>query len=92
MVIPKTAKHPDNAHAFINYILRPDVVAKISNATRYANANLAAVKLMDPALVNNPNIYPNEQKKRTLFTPVVEAPATARLEGRIWLGLKASKP
>ncbi|OAJ55148.1 spermidine/putrescine ABC transporter substrate-binding protein PotF [Paraburkholderia ginsengiterrae] len=92
MVIPKTAKHPDNAHAFINYILRPDVVAKISNATRYANANQGALRLMDPALINNPNIYPDEQKKRTLFTPVAEAPATARLEGRIWLGLKASKP
>jgi putative spermidine/putrescine transport system substrate-binding protein len=92
MVIPKTARHPDNAHAFINYILRPDVVAKISNATRYANANQGALKLMDPALVNNPNVYPSEQKKQTLFTPVAESPATARLEGRVWLTVKASKP
>ncbi|PCE23422.1 spermidine/putrescine ABC transporter substrate-binding protein PotF [Paraburkholderia acidicola] len=92
MVIPKTAKHPDNAHAFINYILRPDVIAKISNATRYANANQAALKLMDPTLVNNPGIYPGEQRRQTLFTPVVESPATSRLEGRTWLGFKVSKP
>ncbi|MBN3771760.1 MULTISPECIES: polyamine ABC transporter substrate-binding protein [unclassified Burkholderia] len=92
MVIPASAKHPDNAHAFINYILRPDVIAKISNSTRYANANQGALKLMDPALVRDPGIYPDEATRRTLFTPIAESPAAMRLEGRTWLGFKTARP
>ncbi|WP_274003746.1 extracellular solute-binding protein [Burkholderia sp. FERM BP-3421] len=82
MAIPKTARHPDNAHRFIDYILRPDVVAKISNARRYANANRDALPYMDPALARNPLIYPGETVRRTLFTPEAEAPALSRLQGR----------
>ncbi|WP_322023913.1 extracellular solute-binding protein [Burkholderia sp. BCC1977] len=92
MVIPAAAKHPDNAHAFINYILRPDVIAKISNSTRYANANQGALKLMDPALVRDPGIYPGEATRRTLFTPIAESPAAMRVEGRTWLGFKTARP
>ena len=88
MLIPKTARHPDNAHAFINYILRPDVVAKISNATRYANANLGALKLMDRTLVGNPAIYLSDERKKTLFLQKVQSSDTTRLEGRTWMSFK----
>src|SRR5204862_4177933 len=43
--IPADAPHPDNAHAFINYILRPDIIAAITNAVSYPNPNLAATPL-----------------------------------------------
>src|SRR5204862_2744373 len=43
--IPADAPHPDNAHAFIDYILRPDIIAAISNAVSYPNPNLAATPL-----------------------------------------------
>ncbi|WP_088511572.1 extracellular solute-binding protein [Burkholderia ubonensis] len=89
MAIPKSARHPDNAHRFIDYILRPDVVAKISNAKRYANANRDALKDMDPKLVANPTIYPDEATRKTLFTPLAEAPALSRLQGRLWTRFKA---
>lgn len=88
MVIPKDAQNVDNAHAFINYILRPDVVAKISNATRYANANLGALKLMDRTLVGNPAIYLNDERKKTLFLQKVQSSDTTRLEGRTWMSFK----
>lgn len=88
MLIPKTARHPDSAHAFINYILRPDVVAKISNATRYANANLGALKLMDRTLVGNPAIYLSDERKKTLFLQKVQSSDTTRLEGRTWMSFK----
>jgi len=88
MLIPKTARHPENAHAFINYILRPDVIAKISNATRYANANQGALKLMDHSLVNNPSIYLSDAKKKTLFLPKVQSSEITRLEGRTWISFK----
>ncbi|WP_323122900.1 type 2 periplasmic-binding domain-containing protein [Burkholderia alba] len=92
MLIPKTAAHPDNAHACISDILRPDVAAKISNATRYAHPNSDALKLTDPVLVGNPNIYPSEVKKQTLRTPVVESAEISRIEGRTRLSFKASQP
>lgn len=88
MLIPKTARHPDNAHAFINYILRPDVIANISNATRYANANLGALKLMDRTLVGNPAIYLNDARKKTLFLQQTLDSDTTRLEGRTWMSFK----
>lgn len=88
MLIPKTARHPDNAHAFINYILRPDVIAKISNATRYANANLGALRLMDRSLVSNPGIYLPEDKKKTLFLQKIQSSDVTRLEGRSWMSFK----
>ena len=48
LFIPADAPHPGNAHLFINYLLRPEVIAEISNFTRYANANLAALHLCRP--------------------------------------------
>ena len=48
MAIPADAPHPENALKFIDYILRPEVAAKISDTVAYANPNAAATKLVDP--------------------------------------------
>ena len=56
--IPADAPHPDNAHRFIDYILRPDVIAAITNAVSYPNPNLAATALVDPEIRDDPGIYP----------------------------------
>ncbi|MCP9760153.1 extracellular solute-binding protein [Aquitalea sp. S1-19] len=88
MLIPKNSRHPDNAHAFINFILRPDIIAKISDATRYANANLSSQKLVDRKLSSNPTIYLNEAKKQTLFTQQIQSSENSRIEGRTWLTFK----
>jgi len=61
MAIPKDAPHPDNAHKFLDYIMRPDVVADISNTVYYANPNKAATPLVDKAITADPNIYLNDQ-------------------------------
>ncbi len=90
MAIPKTARHPDNAHRFIDYILRPDVVARISNAKRYANANRDASPYLDAKLRGNPAIYPGDAVRKTLFTPMAEPPALTRLQGRLWTKFKAA--
>jgi putrescine transport system substrate-binding protein len=57
MAIPKNAKHPENAHAFINYILKPEVHANLSFDTKYANPNKASVKFMDIAMVNDRSLF-----------------------------------
>src|SRR5437762_3033669 len=56
--IPKDAPHPDNAHRFIDYILRPEVVAAITNAVSYPNPNLAARPFVATDIRDDPGIYP----------------------------------
>ncbi|MEQ1488838.1 MAG: extracellular solute-binding protein, partial [Methylotenera sp.] len=57
MAIPAGAKHPNNAHLFINYILRPQVQADISNASKYATPNKAAKPLIDESMKNDRSIF-----------------------------------
>ena len=58
--IPKDAKNVAEAHAFIDYMLRPEVAAKNSNFLAYANGNLASQKLIDKAVLDDRTIYPDE--------------------------------
>src|SRR5262249_50727574 len=48
--IPKDAPHPDAAHKFIAFMLRPEIIARASNFTQYANANAAATPMVDAAI------------------------------------------
>jgi putrescine transport system substrate-binding protein len=59
MVIPADAPHPDNAHKWINYILKPEVHASLTNKVFYANPNLAAKKFVKPHVANSPTVYPS---------------------------------
>jgi len=91
MAIPKDAKHPDNAHKFINYLLRPDVMAGISNYVQYASANKASLATVDKALLDNPAVYPPEETKKKLFSLAVLPPDVDRLFTRIWTTLKTGQ-
>ncbi len=91
MAIPKDAKHPNNAHLFLNYVMRPEVMAGISNYVRYANANKAATPLLDKDIVENPNITPPPEMMAKLFTFAVVPPDVDRLYTRIWTKLKTGK-
>ncbi|MGK2741111.1 ABC transporter substrate-binding protein [Tepidicaulis sp. LMO-SS28] len=61
LAIPKGAPHPENAHAFINYIYEPEVNAQIADFIQYASPNKTAVESMDPAYKDNPAIFPPEE-------------------------------
>ena len=88
MAIPADAAHPDNAHKWINFVLRPEIAAEISNAVAYANPNAKATKLVDKEIRDNPNIYPPESVKKRLFfdTPVTRQYERART--RLWTQVK----
>lgn len=58
LAIPADAPHPDNAHLFINYLLDPKVAARNSNHVRYANGDSASLPYVDPAVKDDPGIYP----------------------------------
>jgi len=70
-VIPSDAAHPENAHKFIEYMLQPEVIAKCTNYTNYANANIPAKKFVDPAVLANPAVYPDEKVLKRLIPPQV---------------------
>lgn len=69
MAIPKDAKNVDAAYQFINYILRPQVHASLSNAVLYANPNAAAVRYVQPEIANNRTIFPDSASLQRMVTP-----------------------
>ncbi len=91
MAIPKDAKHPDNAHKFINFILRPEIAAEISNYVAYASANKASLPLVDKELLANAGVYPTPEAKEGLFNLAVLPASVDRLFNRIWTSLKTGQ-
>jgi len=88
MAIPADAPHPQNALRFIDFILRPEVAAAISNAVGYANPNKAATGLVDASVAGDPSIYPPPEVRARLF---FDRPVTAqyeRLRTRAWTRIK----
>ena len=66
LVIPKTAKNIDGAHAFINFMLDPEVAAQNADYVGYSTPNLSALDLMDPEVVEDERFYPNEETRSHL--------------------------
>ena len=75
MAIPADAPHPENALAFLNYIMKPEVIAKASNYVYYANGNLASQKFLNDDVINDPAIYPSAEAMKHLST---RSPTTRR--------------
>jgi len=88
MAIPADAAHPDNAHKWIDFILRPEIAADISNAVAYANPNAKATKLVDKEIRDNPNIYPPDSVKKRLFFDTQVTPQYERARTRLWTQVK----
>ena len=84
MAIPNDAPHPANAHAFLNFLQRPDVAAANSNFIKYANGNAAAFMLIDQAVRTDPAIYPPAEVKAKLFPDLADSEAYSRILNRTW--------
>lgn len=84
MAIPADAPHVEEAHEFLNYIMRPEVIAKASNYVFYANGNKASQPLLDKAVIDDPAIYPDEATMAKLFVPLPYDTKTQRLATRAW--------
>lgn len=91
MAIPKDAPNPSAAHAFIAYILEPQVVANISNYVMYANPNLEATPLLDEAVRADPGIYPSAEVKGKLFAMATPNDKQLRNLNRLWTRIKAQR-
>ncbi len=88
LAIPADAKHVDEAHAFINYLLKPEVIAKASNYVSYANGNLASQQFIDKAIIDNPAVYPPADVVKRLFTISPYDPKSQRILTRVWTAVK----
>jgi putrescine transport system substrate-binding protein len=82
--IPADAPNKDAAYKFLNYMMRPEVIAKASNFTQYANANLPATPLVDASVRDNPNVYPTPAVFERLFVTTDKDQALLREVTRMW--------
>ena len=89
--IPKDAKHVDEAYAYINNLLDPQVMANNSNFISYPNAIPKAKELMEKSITDDPTIYPPPEVAAKLFTFAIIPPAVNDQYTRIWTELKTGK-
>lgn len=84
MAIPADAKHVDEALEFLNYMMKPEVIAKASNYVFYANGNLASQQFIDKDILDDPAVYPDAETMKKLFTVGAYDPKTQRVVTRTW--------
>jgi putrescine transport system substrate-binding protein len=91
LAIPADAPNPANAHAFINFLLQPDVMAAITTAVGYPNGIPASRALVAPEIANDPAVFPDEALRARFFTigPVPQAAERAR--NRLWARFEAGR-
>ncbi|WP_295468309.1 polyamine ABC transporter substrate-binding protein [uncultured Pseudomonas sp.] len=91
LAIPKDAKNVKEAHAFINYLLQPEVIAKVSDYVGYANPNPKAGELMNAELRQDETVYPPQAVMDKLYVMKELPPQILRLETRSWTRVKSGK-
>lgn len=91
LLIPEGAPHPEAAYQFLNFILRPDVIAEISNSIYYGNDNIASRPLVDPRILNDVTLYPTPEIEARLYRSAEVSAATERIRTRTWTRIKTAK-
>lgn len=91
LAIPKDAAHVAEAHAFIDYLLRPEVAALNSNLIAYANGNLASQKFVDRSVLGDKNVYPDAPTMSRLYTVGARDQKSQRLINRLWTKIKTGR-
>jgi putrescine transport system substrate-binding protein len=91
MAIPADAPNPEAAHAFIDFVMQPQITADITNYVWYANANAASMPMVDPEIADDPAIFPPAEVREKLFPTVVYDARTDRLLTRLWTRVKTGQ-
>ena len=91
MAIPKDAKNVENAHTFINYILRPEVHASLTNKVFYANPNSASLKFVKKEVAENKTIFLEPAAIKTLVAPDALPQAARKVQTRTFTNFKAGR-
>ena len=91
MAIPKDAKNVENAHLFINYILRPEVHASLTNKVFYANPNSASLKFVKKEVAENKSIFLDESAAKTMMAPDALPQDMRKVQTRTFSNFKTGK-
>ena len=91
VAIPKDAENVEAAYAFMNYLLKPDVMAAITNSVRFPNGNEKATALVDKDITSDPGIYPSAEVQSKLYAIADMPAATQREMTRSWTKIKSGK-
>ena len=91
LLIPEGAPHPEAAYQFINFILRPDIIAEITNAIYYGNDNIASRPLVDPRILADVTLYPTPEIEARLYKSAEVTAATERIRTRTWTRIKTAE-
>jgi putrescine transport system substrate-binding protein len=91
LAIPKDAPDKDSAYAFMNYMMAPQVSADVSDFRRYATGNLAALPLVQPAVRDDPGIYPPPALRQKLAVQLADSPDQTRAITRVWQKFKTGQ-
>jgi putrescine transport system substrate-binding protein len=91
LAIPADAPHVDNAHAFINYMMKPEVIAKATNYVSYANGNKASQPLINPDTLADKAVYPDDATLAKLYTKLPYDAKTQRLVTRAFTTVKTGQ-
>jgi len=89
--VPADAPHADNAHKFIDFMLRPDIAAANTNYVFYASGNKAALDLIDPEVKNDPAIYPPAEINAKLFPLKAHTPDYDEVLTETWQAIKSGQ-
>ena len=84
LAIPKDAPHPEAARAFIEFMLRPESVAALTNTLFFATANQSATPLVDEAVRSDPDIYPLADVRARLYADQTMSLKDMRQRTRLW--------
>jgi len=88
MAIPVDAAHPQNALKFMNYIMRPEVHASLTNKVKYANPNKESRKFINPEVARNPSVFPTSAEMATMVPPKALTNDVRRLATRAYTSFK----
>jgi putrescine transport system substrate-binding protein len=91
LLIPVGAPHPDAAYRFLNFMLRPQVIAEVTNEIYYGNDNLASRPLVNPSILHDDTLYPTPEIERRLFRADEASAATERIRTRTWTRVKTAE-
>jgi putrescine transport system substrate-binding protein len=91
LAIPKDSSNVKEAHAFINYLLKPEVIAQVSDYVGYANPNPGSDKLMEQSIRTDESVYPPQAVLDKTYVSIELPPNIQRLMTRSWTKVKSGK-
>ncbi|EJM93307.1 spermidine/putrescine-binding periplasmic protein [Pseudomonas sp. GM74] len=91
LAIPKDSANVKQAHAFINYLLKPEVIAQVSDYVGYANPNPGSDKLMEQSIRTDEAVYPPQEVLDKTYVSIELPPNIQRLMTRSWTKVKSGK-